>query len=102
MSQADAGKVRTLLFYQNYLKEQGLFPDDGSFRCTSISLQDCKIFRQEPDNKTRASQDNDIRTPVPRSLLSPNQTTSHTPAETFKKSIKRDATLFPTFKDGKH
>ena len=91
-----------LLFYQNYLQEQGLFPDDGSFRHISISFEDCEIFRKDPDNKTRASQDDDIRSPVPRSLLSSNQTSSCTPAENFKKSIKRDATLFPTFKDGKH
>ena len=38
LSQADASKVRMLLFYQNHLQEQGLFPDDGSFRCTSISF----------------------------------------------------------------
>ena len=47
LSQADASKVRMLLFYQNYLQEQGLFPDDGSFRCTSITLEDCEIFRKD-------------------------------------------------------
>ena len=102
LSQVDASKVRILLFYQNYPQEQGLFPNDGSFRCTSISFEDCEIFRKDPDNKTKASQDDDMRSPVPRSLLSPNQTSLCTPAENFKKSKKRDATLFPTFKDGNH
>ena len=80
---------------------QGLFPDDGSFRCTSITLQDHEIFTKDPDNKTRASQDDDIRSAVPRSYLSPNQTSLCTPAENFKKSIKRDASLFVSFEDGK-
>ena len=96
----DASKVRMLHFYHNYLHEYELFPEDGSFRFTSISLEDCEIFRKHPDQTTRASQDSDIRTPVPKSLSSSNQTS--TPAQAFKKSIKRDATLFPTFKDGKY
>ena len=37
LSQADASKVRMLKFYQNYLHEQGLYPDDGSF-VTPLSL----------------------------------------------------------------
>ena len=54
-SKLDAGRIRMLLFYQNHLHEQGLHPDDGSFRFTSITFEDCKIFRTHPDNKTRAS-----------------------------------------------
>ena len=90
-----------LLFLQNHLQDQGLYPDDGSFRFTSITFEDCEIFRTHPDNKTRASQDDDIRASVSRSFLTPNQTSLCTPAENFKKSIKRDASLFVAFKDGK-
>ena len=46
-SQADASKIKMLLFFKNYLQEQGIFPDDGSFRCTSISLKDHQIFTQD-------------------------------------------------------
>ena len=41
-----------------------------------------------------------ITTPRPPAL-SGNIQNPHTPAETFKKSIKRDASLFASFKDGK-
>ena len=55
LSPVDASKVKMLLSCKNYAQEQGLFPDDGSFRCTSISLEDCEIFRKDPDHTTRAS-----------------------------------------------
>ena len=57
LSVADAVQVKMLRFCANYLQEQGLFPDDGSFRCTSISYQDCQIFAQDPDNINRVRQD---------------------------------------------
>ena len=71
-SQLDASRVRMLLFLQNHLQDQGLYPDDGSFRFTSITFEECEIFRKHPDNKTRASQDDDIRSSVSRSFLTLN------------------------------
>ena len=68
LSLLDASKIRMLLFYQNHLHEQGLCPDDGSFRHTSITFEDYETFRKHPDNKTRASQDDDNRASVPRSF----------------------------------
>ena len=86
----DASRIRMFLFYLNHLHEQGLYPDDGSFRYTSITFEDYETFRKHPDNMIRVRQDDDIRASVPRSFLTPTQTSLCTPAESFKKSIKRD------------
>ena len=55
LSKVGASKVRMLLFCLNHLHEQGLCPDDGSFRFTSITFEDHETFRKHPVNKTRAS-----------------------------------------------
>ena len=83
------------------MHDQGLYPDDNSFRFTSISYEEYETFRKHRNN-TLASQGDDITTPVPKNLRPPSQTNMQfTPAETFKKSIKRDSKLFISFKDGK-
>ena len=60
------------------------------------------MFIIHPDNLAILSQDGDIKVTTTRSLLSPTEPAHQlTLGEMLKKSTKRDASLFSTFKDGK-
>ena len=101
VSHAEAGEIRTLPSHRKYLQDQGLIPDNNSFHFTSISYEKHNTFRIDY-NDALASQGNNITTPIPRNLLSPSQiNTRFSPAEIFKKSAKRDASIFTSFKAGK-
>lgn len=101
----EVGRIRILNHYLKHLQDEGKFPEDKeSFRFNSVSRTDCNNFRFHPTNMSLISSTGDLTIAPPPSFLSPStapSTATCTPAEHFKKSIKRDASLFKTFSDGK-
>ena len=88
---------------ENHLIANEQFPSDaGTFRCNTITQEAWCAFVNHPNARKLIVSTGDLnRNPPPMLGLPPDFRSSHTPAETFKKSIKRDTSLFTTFKDGK-
>ena len=92
-----------LFFYYDHFRENDIvLRIPTSFRFTSISSEDCDIFAFHPDSMRLLNSSGDV-TVQPLSNLRPsnNPKPTYSPAESFRKSIKRDASLFTTFKDSK-
>ena len=103
LTKGEIGLIRMVEHYKNHLITTGQFPSEASiFRYNTITQESWINFVEHPNAKKLLLSTGDLtRNPPPGLGLPPNFRNSQTPAETFKKSIKRDATLFPTFKDGK-
>ena len=72
------------------------------FRFTSISREDWDIFVFYPDSIRLLNSSGDVTVQPPSNLRSSNNPKpTYSSAESFRKSIKRDASLFTTFKDDK-
>ena len=96
----EVGDVRMLFHHLSHLKARGLLPENKeSFRFNSISRRDWSNFVIDPDAMALLNSTGDItaQTP-PNTRLSDNFKITYSPADSFKKSIKRDANLFTTFK----
>ena len=80
-----------------------LFPEDAdNFRFNSISRKECISFVNHPDTIALIRSTGDItNTPHANTGLADNFKVSYSPADLFKKYIKRDASLFNTFKEVK-
>lgn len=78
-----------------HLQDEGLHRDDDSFCFNTMTFQYHETFRKK-NMRTLVYQGSSAMTST-----SSTPSTTHAPIETFKKSIKRDANLFTTFKDGK-
>ena len=87
---------------KNRLIANRQFPSEAStFRCSTITQKSWHDFVDHPNARKALISTSDLtRNPPPGIGLPPDFRNSQTPAETFKKSIKRNANLFPTFKDG--
>ena len=103
LTKCEVGLIRMVEHYKNHLISTGQFPPEAStFRYNTITQESWFKFVDHPNAKKLLLSTGDLtRNPPPGLGLPPDFRTSQTPAETFKKSIKRDANLFPTFKDGK-
>ena len=93
-----------LVRYQQHLTANGLVPDDITTFCfNSITANDWKSFVDHPESIALISSTGDITAqPPPNTRLDSNFKVTYSPADSFKKSIKRDVSLFATFKDGKY
>ena len=93
-----------ILHYLTYLKANNLFPEEfTTFRFNSITRKDYDTFVMDPSSFALINSTCDITTKPPaNSGLADNFKVAYSPAESFKKSIKRDASHFTTFKDGKY
>ena len=89
--------------YKSHLIANGQFPSDaGMFRYNTITLEAWNAFVDHPNARKLLISTGDLKGNPPSELgLPPNFKNIHTPAETFKKSIKRDSSRFTIFKDGK-
>ena len=103
LTKGEVGIIRMVAHYKNYLISTGQFPPEAStFRCNTISQESLFNFVDHPNAKKLLLSTRDLtRIPPPGLGLPPDFRNSQTPTETFKKSIKRDGNLFPTFKDRK-
>ena len=68
LSPTDSGRIILLLHYQKCLVDQGLHPDDGSFRHVSITLHDFNAFRTHTGDLAMSNQDVDIKVETHRSF----------------------------------
>ena len=86
-----------------YLQAKGEFPNDiSSFRYNTITWEALGAFIIHSDSMRLLSSTGDITTSLlPSSGLTPIAINLYSLTETFKKSIKRDASHFISFKDGK-
>ena len=92
LTSVNPGRIRMRLQHNRHLLEKYFYPDDGSFQFISITIYDCDMFRMYPDNLAIIGQARDIKVSTPRILMSPTITEHQfTPADIFKKNIKRDA-----------
>ena len=100
----EVGDVRMMFHYQRSLVAKNLFPEElDDFSFTSITRKDCASFSEHPDGMALFIATGDVTsTPSPNSGLDENFKASYSSAESFKKSIKRDADLFTAFKEGKY
>ena len=100
----DMGKVRMMVNYQSHLSTNNILPEDiETCRFTSITRKDCISFVRHPESIPLVSSRGDVTTAPPaNSGLADNFKIAYFPAESFKKSIKRDASLLNTFKEGKY
>ena len=80
-----------------------MMPEDPeSFRFNSISRRNFNVFRLLPDSMRLLNSSGDVTVQPPPNLRpSNNPKPAYSPAESFIKSIKRDVSLFTTFKYGK-
>ena len=100
----EIGDVRVQFHCLSHLKARDLFPEDKeSFRFNSISRRDWSNFVVDADAMSLLNSTGYITAqPPPNTGLSDHFKITYSPADSFKKSIKRDANMFTTFKDGKH
>ena len=85
-----------------HLQGKGEFPEDvTTFRCNTIAREGWGAFAVHPESIRLTSATGDISTSPPfNSGLASAVPSLYSPAETFK-STKRDANLFPLFKESK-
>ena len=92
LKKVDAGRTRKILHCKIHLLEQDSYPDNVSFRNTSITLNDYDMFRARHDALAILSQSGHIKLSIPRRLMSPTAPAyQFTLDEIFKKIIKRDS-----------
>ena len=73
------------------------------FRFNSITRKDCIYFVRHPDAISLISSTGDTTATLPaNSGFADNFKVAYSLVESFKKSIKRDASIFTTFKEGKY
>ena len=103
LTKGEVGIFRMVEHHKNHLISTWQFPPEAStFRYNTIIQESWFNFVDHPNAKKSLLSTGDLtRNPPPGLGLPPDFRNSQTPEETFKKSIKRDANLFPTFKDGK-
>ena len=89
-----------IVHYQSQLREKDLLPEEiHTFRFNSITSKNCISFAHHPDDMSLVSSIGDMTTTQPaNSGLSENFKLSYSPAGSLKKSFKRDASIFTTFK----
>ena len=99
----EINKMRMLLHYRSHLVATGKFPEDAdSFRCNTMPKKDYRSFANHPDCDDLIRASGDITAKAPRgSGLADYSKSTYSPADSFKRSIKRDASIFTTFKDSK-
>jgi hypothetical protein len=92
-----------LFHHLSHLKAKGLLPENReSFRFNSINRRDWSNFVMDPDSMALLNSTLDVTTqPHPNTGLADNYKTTYSQADSFKRSIKRDASIFTTFKDSK-
>ena len=88
--------------YQHHLSTNNILPEDiETYRFTSIARKDHISFVRHPDSIALVSSTGDATTTPPDNTgLADNFKVAYSLAESFKKSIKRDASLFTTFNEG--
>ena len=93
-----------MFHYQRNLIAKNLFPEDmNTCRFTSTTRKDHISFSSHPGTMAFLITTGDVTsTPPPNSGLDEKFKVSYSPAESFKKSIKRDANIFIAFKEGKN
>ncbi len=66
----------------------------------NLTPRDFAIFRLDPDYRVWRDQDKATAPPLPAALITAKASAStYTPADLFKRGIKRDPSLFPILKD---
>ena len=89
VSRTEAGKIKILQFYFKNLHDHGSYPDDILFCFTSISFEECKIFRKHHNN-TLTSQGDNVSAPIPNNLLHSSQIN-----KTSKSSLTKNQFIAP-------
>ena len=100
----EVGKFRMMFRYQCHLRAKNLLPQDmEAFRFNSITRKDCISLVKHPDSIALISSACDITTTSPvNNWLVDNLKATYSPTESFKKHVKREASLFTILKDVKH
>ena len=93
-----------IVHYQSHLIATELLPEyTHTFRFNSITRKDHISFVNHQDDIALTSSTGGINTTAPASTgIADNFKVTHSLADSFKKSIKRDASIFTTFKEGKY
>ena len=93
-----------IVHYQSYFRAKDLLPEYiETFRFNSITRKDYVSFVNHPDAIALVSSTGDMTTtpPAKTGLVHNFKVTSFL-SDSFKNSIKRDASLFNTFKEGNY
>ena len=96
----EVGDARMMFHYQSVLIANNLFSEDmENHRFTSLTRKDHISFSSHPDDIALLITTGDVTyTPPPNSGLDNKFKAYYSPAESFKKSIKRDESIFTNFK----
>ena len=97
----EAEDFRILAHYQSHLRATEVFPEDtDTFRFNYISRKDHVNFMSYPDAIALTSTGVITTNPPANTGLAEKSKVACSPADSFKKSIKRDAGIFNAFKEG--
>ena len=102
MQKHEAEDVHMLVHYQCHFIAKEIFPEDiHTFMLNTISRKYWRSFVNHPDAIASIISTGDITAKPPTNTgLADNFKVTFSPADSLKKSIKRDAGLFTNFKEG--
>ena len=100
----EAGDTHILVYYQSHLIAKEFLPEDiDTFMFNEMSRKYLSSFVNHPDYNALIMSTGEITNKPPtNTVLAHNFKVTYSPADSFKKSIKRDAGIFTTFKEGKY
>ena len=93
-----------VVHYQSNLIAKELFPEDtSSFRLNAINRDDWDHLAKHPDSIRLISSTGDVTIRPKSNLgLSNDLQSTYAPVESFKNSIKQDASILTALKDGEY